>query len=173
MKNRFWPKTKLTEAEFAAIVECWCGGMTATESADVLEARGMKVSRQSIEKKFLELGDYIFRKFTLPVAIRHVREAYPDARLSDAKIEDAELSGLWGELTGKVVHSEFRKRGVPYPNQDIVNVLRERWRKFNGLSMSTFRSHVGFAALMTLPTVKRHPEAAQKFVLVLLEHDPL
>lgn len=173
MKNRFWRKTKLSEAEFAAIVECWCGGMTATESTDVLEARGMKVSRQSVEKKFLELGDYFYRKFMLPVSLRHVREAHPDVRLSDAKIEGIELSGFWGELTGKVVHSEFRNLGVPYPNQDIVNVLRERWRKFSGLSMNTFRSHVGFAALMTLPTIKSNPELAQKFVLFLLQHDPL
>ncbi len=62
MKNRFCVRTKLSEEVFLNILGGFCKGMTATETHEAICDLGQKVSRQAVEMKFLEIGQYFYNK---------------------------------------------------------------------------------------------------------------
>ncbi|HZF28334.1 MAG TPA: hypothetical protein VE907_04410 [Gammaproteobacteria bacterium] len=160
MKNRYCRRTKLSEAEFLDIVVSFSNGKTASETYRYMAAEGRRVSRQTIEKKFLELGDYIYRKRILPVFFR-LHERHPESSVEE--IQKHFLEQLWEGMRGTLDYNAFRAQGHPIPGGDVlveivrgsaplradddivVGMLRFRWRRFNGFPRAKFKSHLGSA----------------------------
>jgi hypothetical protein len=174
MKNRYCLRTKLSEEVFLKILGGFCAGMTATEAHGILGELGDKVSRQTVETKFLELGNYFYKKWTRPSFVSMMREANPGTTLPDVDLEIMCLHMLWVELRGQTGYKELREQKMPRPGPaELIDALTARWKAFNGFTKDTFKSQLGFAFYAIRPQVKQNPEAGYKVVMAALERDPL
>src|SRR5687767_2077659 len=101
MKNRYCRRTKLSEKEFLSILSGYCMGLTATEAAKARTAIEKPASRQTVERIFLQLGNYLYRKHVSPIFIE-LAKRNPE-RLSDVdESERIVLDRLWDAIRGKL-----------------------------------------------------------------------
>lgn len=69
-KNRYCRRSKLSEEAFEGLLFDWFANRSAEETANNLkEHYGAKISRQSVNKYFLNLGYYTFLNFYVPDAL--------------------------------------------------------------------------------------------------------
>lgn len=146
MKNRYCRNTKLSETEFMWIVVHYCVGSLATDTQVALAGREMRLSRQTIEKKFLDIGHYLYRNNALPQLLRFHKELNPDSDRTDDEWEQLWLDGLWENMRGTLDYAEYRFKNRNYPGHDtLIRTLRMRWKLYKGFPRNKFPSHVGFA----------------------------
>lgn len=174
MKNRFCRRTKLSEPEFIHIVVAFSSGMTAVQACAFIKTQDCKVSRQTVENKFLELGNYLYRKLTRPASLRTMRETNPGIDISDDEIEREALQAVWDRLRGTLDYASYREGEFVYPGPDrLIETLQERWRRFNGFQKGKLKSHVGFAAYHSQPVFHASVERMSGHLLMMLMEDPL
>lgn len=149
MKNKFCPDTKLTEEEFLSILWGFSGGMTASQVHDLFKSAGNPVSRQTVARKYTELGYYLWDNAIKHAYISMYREANADDIRSAFGIENYVLDTLWKALQGTLNYGAFREIGSAYPGDDILPALKARWVAFNGFGREHFAGHVAVASLMT------------------------
>jgi hypothetical protein len=176
MKNRYCARTKLSEDTFLLIVSGFCAGLTATETRATILEQNLKVSRQAVEEKFLELGQYFYRKWVASRLIQLMREANTHCpwELPDQELESAALYYLWKTVRGDLPYEGFRKHNMEYPGPpELIDTLKKRWISFKGFPPDTFKGHVAFALYTINPRVKNDQDRAYQFVVKTLERDPL
>jgi hypothetical protein len=117
VKNRYCRNSKLSEEVFLQILLGFYLGWSATAIHKVLKG---KVSRQTIEAKFVDIGFYIYRKLSLPTLIENIRELNPGMKLSDLDLEQEIINALWSQLNGNLDYESFRAIGSAYPMSEAV-----------------------------------------------------
>ena len=147
MKNKFLRDTKLTEEEFLSILWGFCGGVTASDMHTIFKNAENPISRQTIARKYTELGYYLWDNVVRQSYIDMYREANSDQDRSSFGIENYVLDTLWKALEGTLNYSAFREVGSEYPGADILPALKARWVAFNGFSRDHFAGHVAAAYL--------------------------
>jgi hypothetical protein len=174
MKNRYCLRTKLDEETFGQVVAGFCAGLTATETYITINELGNKVSRQTVETKFLELGSYFYKKWTRPAFVSLMRQANPDSPMPDVDLEIVALHMLWAEFRGETGYKELRNAKLPPPGPpELIKAMQARWKEFNGFTKDTFRCQLGFVYYSLRPNVQQNPEGGYKRVMTILEREPL
>lgn len=175
MKNRYCRNTKLSEEEFLSILAAYCSRTTASEAATTSPAHKKPASRQTVERIFLQLGDYLYRKYVSPIFVELARR---NPKLSDVtESERVILDGLWQAMRGELDYEYFRRHKLPFPGGDaLLLVLKNRWTMLNGFTRDKFPHHVAYAIyqleddepLSFMATVRIHERLKE-----MLEKDPL
>jgi hypothetical protein len=176
-KNPFMRRTKLSIQEFQGVIGSFCIGLSATEARATLAQINFPVSRQTIERMYLLIGDFIYRKYFLPWFFRQLRRDLAElGKTLDSNLEKHGqtliLDEIWKSLQGELNYAQFRANNWAYPVEQLMPYLRERWTKFNGFSRKNLVSHVGYA---TFRSTFGGQDAKKSIDHVLLEmcRDPL
>jgi len=139
-----------------------------------MQENGVAISRQTIAKQFVELGNYVYLKFALPTFLEALRKANPGIPDSDKSLEEFIVGQMWQTMRGDLNYKFYREIKSPYPGPDeLIKALQERWRTFNGFPQNTFRSHLGYAYYTMLAASSKSPEKAYKNLTEHLTLDPL
>lgn len=171
MKNCYCRRTKLTTNEFELVASQFVTGATASETAQWLAESKNPISRQSIEKKFLDLGNYLYRKYPYVDYEKFAAALNQSHQL--ARVKKLFLDAIWNEIRGTQDYAGFRKANVPYVvNEKLAYVLKWRWRLFNGFTRKNLTAHLGFASFF-LETAHMNRMQAWRTLLEHLEKDPL
>lgn len=174
MKNRYCRRTKLSEKEFLHILSCFCVGLTATEAHALSADCNVKISRQTIAKKYLDLGIYFYKKWAKPALIKMLRTVKANASLSDEYLETAMLEVLWLDMRGELDYAEYRKKHARYPGPpELIEALKKRWKTLNGFQKDTRKSHLGIACFTIFPVYQEDDLEAYAWVMHELTLDPL
>lgn len=174
MKNRYCRRTKLSEEEFMRLIVYFCRGWPATTAHSQCADMGVKISRQTIEKKFLEFGDYFYRKFTRPQFLQLYKDCNPGIERPDDEWEQQWLDEIWHNMRGTLDYAAFRRDNMPYTGHDtLIRTLQGRWQLFNGFARENFRSHLGFATFFDGARQHSTMEVAISQFIREFEKDPL
>lgn len=176
MKNRYCRRTKLSEKEFLSILSSYCTGLTATEAAKASAAREKPASRQTVERIFLHLGGYLYRKYVSPIFVELAKrnpERFGDVNESERIV----LDRLWEAMRGELDYEYFRSNKLPFPGgDDLLLVLKHRRNSFSGLTRDKFPAHLGYAMYRLQgddPYSLRGTLRSYENLKDLLESDPL
>jgi len=174
VQNRYCRRTKLSEESFLLVLAAYCGGRTATDAHQQLVDMKVSISRQTIEKKYLDLGRYLYLGFYRRALLDLVRKSNPTIELSDEKLEPLVIDHLWKAMRGTVEYAVATKPDNPESNiESMIAILQDRWRSANGLARSTFYSHVGYAGFFEQPSMINDREAAFQRLKSAFLHTPL
>jgi hypothetical protein len=174
MKNRYCRRTKISEEAFTLLLTNFCVGATVSDTAVLFQYRHMKLSRQSIEKKYQELGNYYYRKHVLPSYLKRLKKRNPTVVRSDDEWEQWWLDILWKLMRGELDYAAFRRDGLPYPGPEtFVKYLQDRWRRTNGFPRETFTSQLGQVCVYLIDAVHVRPDLVVDWFKTKLEKDPL
>jgi hypothetical protein len=176
MKNRYCRRTKLSEKEFLSILSAYCAGLTATEAAKANAAVEKPASRQTVERIFLQLGNYLYERYVRTIFVE-LAKRNPE-RLSDVdESERIVLDRLWDAMRGDLDYAYFRNVKLPFPGGDeLLLVLKRRWAAFNGFTRDKFPAHLAYAVYQLLddkPFTLRARLRRYENLTELLEKDPL
>ena len=185
-KNRYVWNSNLEEDVFLRILKLYCQGVTCTKAAKQLARHALmfgsrKISRQTINRYYLLLGDYLYTM--LPDELKFAHQV-PDDFDENDPVYNAEyfiqqsIMNLHHTLYEKVHYKDsINNTLLTNKTQDIYLFIKQQSRERRGIPLETFANH--FALSFWYLFIPYHypdedrGKALYKHMQLLLEENPL